>query len=153
MKTTRTINAVIREPWAATSEEIEKVWMVVNRLGDPSSLRGRADAELDKTGATIIRNGVAVVSVTGPLVRYAGLLSEISGATSYSRVAKDLGEALRSPKVKKIILDINSGGGTVVGVRQRCLFKVVSDSFPPTPCCIERKESRVSTVVWGPGLC
>ena len=98
MKTTKTINAVIREPWAATSEEIEKVWMVVNRLGDPSSLRGRSDAELDKTEATLIRNGVAVVSITGPLVRYAGLLSEISGATSYSRVAKDLGEALRSPK-------------------------------------------------------
>ena len=92
--------------------------MVVNRLGDPSSLRGRSDAELDKTGATVIRNGVAVVSVTGPLVRYAGLLSEISGATSYSRVAKDLGEALRSPKVKKIILDINSGGGTVDGCQE-----------------------------------
>ena len=118
MKTTRTINAILGEPWAATSEEIEKVWMVVNRFGDPESLRGRSDAELDKTEATLIRNGVAVVSVTGPLVRYAGLLSEISGATSYSRVAKDLGEALRSPKVKKIILDINSGGGTVDGCQE-----------------------------------
>lgn len=118
MKTTKTINAVIREPWAATTEEIEKVWLVVNRLGDPSSLRGRADADLDKTGAAVIRNGVAVVSISGPLVRYAGLMTEISGATSYSRVAKDLGVAVRSPEVKKIILDINSGGGTVDGCQE-----------------------------------
>ena len=118
MKTTRTVNAVIREPWAATSEEIEKVWTVVNRCGDPVALRNRPDRELDNTVATVIRNGTAVISVRGPLIRYSGLFTEISGATSYSRVAKDLGEAVRNPGVQSILLDINSGGGTVDGCKE-----------------------------------
>ena len=118
MRTTRTVNAVIREPWAATSEEIEKVWTVVNRCGDPVALRNRPDRELDNTVATVIRNGTAVISVRGPLIRYSGLFTEISGATSYSRVAKDLGEAVRNPGVQSILLDINSGGGTVDGCKE-----------------------------------
>jgi len=109
---------VIREPWAATSEEIEKVWTVVNRCGDPVALRNRPDRELDNTVATVIRNGTAVISVRGPLIRYSGLFTEISGATSYSRVAKDLGEAVRNPGVQSILLDINSGGGTVDGCKE-----------------------------------
>lgn len=109
---------MIREPWAATSEEIEKVWIVVNRCGDPVALRNRPDRELDNTGATVIRNGTAVISVRGPLIRYSGLFTEISGATSYSRVAKDLGEAVRNPGVQSILLDINSGGGTVDGCKE-----------------------------------
>ena len=109
---------MIREPWAATSEEIEKVWTVVNRCGDPVALRNRPDRELDNTVATVIRNGTAVISVRGPLIRYSGLFTEISGATSYSRVAKDLGEAVRNPGVQSILLDINSGGGTVDGCKE-----------------------------------
>lgn len=118
MKTPKTINAVISEPWAATPEVIYKVLLVVNRLGDPEALRNRSDASLERTRATSVRNGVAIVSITGPLVRYSGLFTEISGATSYSRVAKDLGEAVRNPEVKSILLDINSGGGSVDGCQE-----------------------------------
>jgi len=118
LKAPKTINAVISEPWAATSEEIHKVWMVVNRYGDPEALRNRSDVPLEDTMATVVRNGVAIVSVTGPLVRYSNLFTRISGATSYSQVAKDLGEAVRNPEVKSILLDINSGGGSVDGCQE-----------------------------------
>ncbi len=118
MKATRTIQAVASEPWAATTATIEQVWMVVNRLGDPVALRSRKDAQLENTRDTTIRNGVAIISVSGPLVRYSDLFSEISGATSYSRIAKDLGEVVRNPEVKSILLDINSGGGSVDGCQE-----------------------------------
>ncbi len=118
MKNPKVINAVISEPWAATAETIQKVWMVVNRFGDPESLKNRRDASLENTENTVIRGSVAVISVAGPLIRYSGILSQISGASSYSRIAKDLGEALRNPEVKSILLDINSGGGSVDGCQE-----------------------------------
>ena len=118
MKATRTIQAVANEPWAATTATIEQVWMVVNRMGDPEALRNRKDAQLDNTRDTTVRHGVAVISVSGPLVRRSNLFAEISGATSYSGIAKDLGEAVRNPEVKSILLDINSGGGSVDGCKE-----------------------------------
>ena len=107
------ISAVLNEPWAATSEEIEKVWTVVNRLGDPEMLRSKMDRPLEQTRHTDIRNGVAIISVQGPLVRYAGVTSNISGATSYDALAKDITKAYENEGINTIILEIDSGGGTV----------------------------------------
>ena len=118
MKATRTIQAVASEPWAATTATIQQVWMVVNRMGDPEALRSRKDAHLENTRDTTVRNGVAVISVFGPLVRRSNLFADISGATSYSGIAKDLGEAIRNPEVKSILLDINSGGGSIDGCQE-----------------------------------
>lgn len=113
MKKNRVIAAVLNEPWAATTQEIEKVWTVVNRLGDPELLRSKMDMPLEQTRHTDVRNGVAIISVQGPLVRYAGLMSNISGATSYDALAKDITKAYEDPKIDTIILEIDSGGGTV----------------------------------------
>lgn len=115
MKKSRVISAVLNEPWAATSEEIEKVWTVVNRLGDSEALRAKADKRMAQTRHTDVRGGVAIISMNGPLVRYAGLMTEISGATSYADIAKDLSNAAEDPSISTIILEINSGGGTVTG--------------------------------------
>ena len=115
MKNNRAAAAVLSEPWAATPETIEKVWAVVNRLGDPEALRAKLDKPLDNTRHTDIRDGVAIISVVGPLVRYANVMSEISGATSYEAIARDVNEAIENPEVKSIILEFNSAGGTVAG--------------------------------------
>ena len=115
MKNNRVIAAVLNEPWAATAEEISKVWAVVNRLGDPEALRAKIDKPLDNTRHTDIRNGVAIISVVGPMMRYANIMSEISGATSYEAIAKDVNQAIENPEVKSIILEFNSAGGTVTG--------------------------------------
>ncbi|MFK7822778.1 MAG: S49 family peptidase [Oligoflexales bacterium] len=113
MKKNRLIAAVLNEPWAATSEEVQKVWTVVNGLGDPQSLRAKLDKPLEQTKYTKVREGVAIVSINGPLVRYAGVMSDISGATSYDAIARDLNKASEDPSIRTIVLEINSGGGTV----------------------------------------
>ena len=112
-KAHRTINSVLNEPWAATTETVEKVWAVVNRYGDPEALRAKLGKPPDNTKRTEIRNGIALISVLGPLVRYADVMAEISGATSYATLAKEIDMALDNPEVKTIILEFNSGGGTV----------------------------------------
>ncbi|NRA46608.1 MAG: S49 family peptidase [Oligoflexales bacterium] len=109
----RTINAVLNEPWAATAETVEKVWTVVNRLGDSEALRAKLGELPKNTQHTQLRNGVAIISIVGPLIRYSNVMSEISGATSYEALAKEINLAVENPEVKSIVLEFNSGGGTV----------------------------------------
>jgi len=118
LKKNKLIAAVLNEPWAATNEEIQKVWTVVNGLGDPEALRAKMDKPLEQTRYTDIRNDVAIISVHGPLVRYAGLMSNISGATSYDKLAKDITKAYEDPSISTIILEIDSGGGTVTSCNE-----------------------------------
>lgn len=58
---------------------------------------------------------VAVIPVYGPMFRHADLLSEISGATSYQRISKDLQAALADEGIARIVLDIDSPGGEAAG--------------------------------------
>jgi hypothetical protein len=59
-----------------------------------------------------------VIPVVGPLFRYANLFTEISGATSFERLARDIGMAMENPDVERVILDINSPGGEVDGASE-----------------------------------
>jgi HK97 family phage major capsid protein len=61
---------------------------------------------------------VATIPIVGPMFRYADLFSEISGATSYDALARDLTTALEDPAVRAIVLDIDSPGGEVFGAAE-----------------------------------
>lgn len=67
------------------------------------------------TNAASIRDGVAVIKVSGPLFRYANLMTRVCGATSYELLAQDFNKAVQSPQIKGILLDIDSPGGEVNG--------------------------------------
>lgn len=71
--------------------------------------------EMKDTNAASIRDGVAVIKVSGPLFRYANLMTRICGATSYELLAQDFNKAVQSPQIKGILLDIDSPGGEVNG--------------------------------------
>ena len=67
------------------------------------------------TNAASIRDGVAVIKVSGPLFRYANLMTRVCGATSYELLAQDFNKAVQDPNIKGILLDIDSPGGEVNG--------------------------------------
>jgi signal peptide peptidase SppA len=52
------------------------------------------------------------------MFRYANLLSEISGATSYEQLAADISSVMERDEVEHVILDINSPGGEVDGMSE-----------------------------------
>ena len=62
--------------------------------------------------------GVAVIPVTGPIFKHASIMSEMSGATSASTIARDIQAALDNPSIKGIVLDIDSPGGQVSGISE-----------------------------------
>lgn len=71
--------------------------------------------DLRDANAVSIRNGVAVIKVSGPLFRYANLMTRVCGATSYELLSQDFNKALQASDVKAILLDIDSPGGEVNG--------------------------------------
>jgi signal peptide peptidase SppA len=60
--------------------------------------------------------GVAVIPMTGVLVPKADMFSEVSGGTSIEKLRGQFREAMASPQVSSIVLDVDSPGGMVDGV-------------------------------------
>lgn len=68
-------------------------------------------------GAAIQENvSTAYVSIIGTIMNRASNANQMSPAASYNSVAAQINEAAANPKVSRIILDLDTPGGTVVGV-------------------------------------
>ena len=85
---------------------------------DPEAVAAKSGTRLDNTRRVEVRDGVAIIPVSGPVFRYANLFTQVSGATSIEMLAKDFDQALESPRVRSIILEINSPGGEVDGTSE-----------------------------------
>jgi signal peptide peptidase SppA len=95
------------------------------REGRPNALAARQGRPLDGTRDVLLRDGVAIVPVIGPIVRRADFFDSISGATSTATIAQDLNRALDDPAVDAILLEIDSPGGEATGINElaRMLFE------------------------------
>lgn len=65
-----------------------------------------------------MRDGVAVISVMGPIFPRADFFANISGATNIETLGLRFGEALAAPDVRGIVLHIDSPGGQITGVHE-----------------------------------
>lgn len=105
-------------PWCIQSDALETILAVADRQGDVEALQTRLGRPLDNTRAVSMRDGVAVIPVTGPIFRYANLFTQISGATSTQELATDIQAALDNPYVRGIVLHIDSPGGEATGISE-----------------------------------
>jgi ClpP class serine protease len=106
------------QPWLMLPEALDSLLAIADRQGDPTALEARLGKPLDNTRTVSLRDGVAVIPVTGPIMRYANLFTHISGATSTQELATDLRAALDDPKVRAIVLNIDSPGGEATGINE-----------------------------------
>jgi len=112
----RAWNKATSEPWAITESSLQTILEIAERENEkPEAVAARLGKELQNTHTVTLRDGVAVIPVTGPLFRYANLFTAISGATSYEILAQDFTTALDNPDINAIILNIDSPGGEVNG--------------------------------------
>ena len=63
-------------------------------------------------------SSIAIIPVFGVINQRMGMMSEISGGTSTQRVSADLRRALADPRVGKVILEVDSPGGSVYGIQE-----------------------------------
>lgn len=111
------------EPWAISQSGLELVVAVASKgeiLGEirDLALAARDGKPLDNARAVRLHGDVAAIPISGPLFRHADLLTDLSGATSYATLRKDLQAALDNPAVRAIVLDIDSPGGEATGVSE-----------------------------------
>lgn len=113
---------IAAEAWAIRPEWLQTICEIAEReheyAGDLQALETRLGRPLANTERATVRDGVAVVPVIGPLYRYANLMTELSGATSYQVTATDFQQALDDPNVSAIVLNIDSPGGMAKGANE-----------------------------------
>lgn len=96
------------ERLARASRVQERASILGGELTDSYRARGRRMFS--------VRDGIAIVEVTGTLVHRGDWLGESSGATSYEGLAQQIEAAAADPAVRGIALEIDSYGGEVAGV-------------------------------------
>lgn len=113
--------------WAILPESLQEMYDIyraaIERKAlaidfDPEAVTAKTGTKLDNTRRVEMRDGVAIIPVMGPIFARANLFTEISGATSIEMLAKDFNEARENPRVKAIILNVNSPGGEVDGTSE-----------------------------------
>ena len=105
--------------WAITRAKMDEINALVEcrlrgeRVEFPEAQRGPGGNRAEE-GYQVL-DGVAVLPVYGVLAKRMNLLTEISGGTSMELLGRDFDRALADPKVKAILLDTDSPGGTLDG--------------------------------------
>lgn len=134
--------------WLILPEALERILAIANRDLDAAALvAARADLMakpralatqktnlLDGTRSVDKRqNGVAVIPITGPIMRYSNLMTDISGAQSLQTFATDFATAMRNPHVTAIVLNIDSPGGDARGINEAAeqIASAVSNKTKP----------------------
>jgi ClpP class serine protease len=116
------LNAVLAHNWAITSEYMEIIASVAERenefAGNLQALEAKIGRPLGNTMKATVRDGVAIIPIEGAIFTRANLFTEVSGATSYQMLARDLTEALANPMVNAVMLNISSPGGEVEGASE-----------------------------------
>jgi Periplasmic serine proteases (ClpP class) len=118
--TTRAFQAAIAEQWAITAEWLEIVLAIANRdnVVTPEALEAYRAKHVPTAERLRRRGNVSILDVTGPLFRHANLFTEVSGATSYDIVRRDLQVALDDQATTAIVMSFDTPGGVVNGVNE-----------------------------------
>lgn len=102
----------------------------------PEQLKAWRDEDEDEDDESprllTVEDGIAVVSIKGPLVNSAAWYNEFLGLTGYPEIREAMVAAAEDPSVKHILLDIDSGGGSVSGVSDTGkLIRMINDQVKP----------------------
>jgi len=116
-------------PWAIEAEALRTIIGIAQRENNLEAVLKERGAPMDNTHKVDIRNGVALIPVTGPLFPRANLFSQISGAYSVEMLAQDLAATETNPDVKSAVLMIDSPGGHVTMINE--FANQVSDYSKP----------------------
>jgi signal peptide peptidase SppA len=114
----RVLSALRNQPWAITPRALETMNDILDKpVADLEAVISKRGEPFENAGGNMERRGpIAILSVEGPIFRYANLMTQVSGATSVQMLALDFNAALEDPDVEQIMLYINSPGGEVDGI-------------------------------------
>lgn len=83
-----------------------------------SAVAAQRGSAVENTRAVVRRGSVGVIDVVGPIVRYADIFAEISGACSVEALAMDFAAAMRDPSIRDVMFTFHTPGGGVEGINE-----------------------------------
>lgn len=133
----RSAVALVAAETVESAEELrEKLRAQFAPLARPSAVAADLGEPLEGARRATARDGVAIVSVMGPLWHYANFMTEICGDTAYEDIAADL-KAIRAAHAAGIVgaclLEVDSPGGMVAGCADTAhMIRELSGEMPVT---------------------
>lgn len=112
---------IVNGPWAILPDRLVEIQGIyaTHLRGEKiniEALEAKLGRKLDNRYEGFqVQDGVAVIPVIGAIAKRANMFTRVSGGVSTQLVQRDIEQALNDPKIKGIILNIDSGGGTVDG--------------------------------------
>ena len=100
-------------------DEIQSIYSVHMRGEkiDIKAVEARVGKPLNNQQAPYeVENGTAIIPIQGVINKRMNMFSQISGGTSSQMVGKDFQSAMEDPYVNKVLLHIDSPGGSVDGM-------------------------------------
>lgn len=114
----RIMEAICAEPWAITESALRQIAAIAQGSSDMHAVALKRAERLQNSERAGVRDGIAVIDVTGPVFRYANLFTEMSGATALGVLARDLQAAVDDPSVRAILLNMDTPGGQAAGIAE-----------------------------------
>ncbi len=113
----RVIDAAIGAAWAMEEGALVTLLGIASREHQitPEALAAYKASPLDGAERAGVRDGVAVLDVTGPLFKRANLMTAYCGASSYDVLMRDFAAALDDGNVRAILVNVDSPGGEAAG--------------------------------------
>lgn len=141
-------DAAVSAEWAIEESALQKVLEIAARENavTPEALEAYRAKTLEKADRAKVRDGVAILDVAGPLFKGANLMTEMSGATSYQLLRRDLQTALDDGNVKSILLNIDSPGGEARGVGE--LATAIFEARGKKPIVAYASDLAASAAYW-----
>lgn len=112
------LSFALSHPWNLEPQMLSVVAdILARRIAGQDTDRAEIEAALvNRKNLPQPRAGsIAVIPVYGVLAPRMNLMSEMSGGTTYDKLAVQLSEAMANKAVRTIVLDIDSPGGSVAG--------------------------------------
>lgn len=110
------IAAELQIPWVIIPQWLESFSMDLD--SENQAVAVYDGQPLDDTAFIEMRGSIAIVHITGVISRRGGYFSRYFRFPNIDQIAKDFRTAMDSPKVKGILLNIDSPGGQVNGTNE-----------------------------------
>jgi signal peptide peptidase SppA len=144
------ISCALDHPWAITPAMLETVSEVLARkiagqrlTAEEIQARLQDKAKLPQPD---VSGAVAVIPIHGVIVPRGSMLDDVSGATSLDSLSSQLSAAMADEKVGKVLLDIDSPGGSVAGVTE--FARQVMKARTKKPIIAHARYTAASAALW-----
>lgn len=144
----RMLDAAVSAEWAMEESALRTVLEIAARENSvtPEALEAYRAKSLERAERARVRDGVAILDVAGPMFKGANLMTEMSGATSYQTLRRDLQTALDDGNVKAILLNVDSPGGEARGVGE--LATAIFEARGRKPIVAYASDLAASAAYW-----